>query len=105
MSATIDTTVRPAFDDSSETYTLSLDADSPGDAPSTLVLSICSVTGADPRALRPLSRAVDPDVLANHVRGGVRGATLSFEFHGHDVTVRDDGRVEFAPLDEPEGGR
>lgn len=103
MSATIDATVRPEVDDRSETDTPSLDGERPGDGRSTLVLSICSVTGAEPRQLSPLSRAVDPDALAGHVRGRERGATLSVEFHGHDVTVRDDGRLEFAPVNEPGG--
>lgn len=69
-------------------------------ASTTIVLSLETITGDEPPQMLPLNRAIDPDVLESHVRGRDRRAELSFEFHGHQVTVRDDGRITFSPLDE-----
>lgn len=100
MSATRATTVRPEFDPQTGSHRVHHDADSPWEASTTLVLSLSAVTGEDPTEMVPLDRAVDPEVLNRHVRGRERGATMSFEFDDHRVTVRDDGRIEFTPLDE-----
>lgn len=95
--------VRPEFDPRSEAYRVHHDTDSSWTVSTTLVYALSSLTGNEPRQLLPLNRAVDPDVLEYHVRGRNRGADLSFEFHGHHVTVRDDGLIEFSPLDEQDG--
>lgn len=99
MSATSYTRLRPEFDPESECHRVSHDADSEWEASTTLVLSLGSLTGQDPTDMLPLHRAVDPDVLNRHVRGHARGAELTFQFNGHDVTVHDDGRIEFSPLE------
>lgn len=100
MSATQATTVRPEFDPQTGSHRVHHDGDRPWEASTTLVLSLSSVTGEDPTEMVPLDRAVDPEVLNRHVRGRDRGATLSFEFDGHRVTVRDDGRIEFSEIEE-----
>ena len=99
MSATRHTLVRPEFDPESECHHVRHDTESDWEASTTLVLSVGSLTDEDPTDMLPLNRAVDPDVLNNHVRGSARGAELSFQFHGHDVTVHDDGRIELSSLD------
>lgn len=99
MSATHATSVRPEFDPQTGCHRVHHDADSPWEASTTLVLSLCSVTDEDPTEMLPLDRAVDPEVLNRHVRGRERGAVLSFEFDGHRVAVRDDGRIEFSAVD------
>jgi len=101
MSAIYDNTVRPEFDPSSGTYRVDYDSDSSCTASMTVVLALASVTEADPLDMLPLHRAVDPDALEQHVGGWDRDARLSFEFHGHSVTVHGDGRIEFAPTDGP----
>ena len=90
--------VRPEFDPRTEAYVVHHDSDSAWNVSTTLVLSLGSLTDDDPREMRPLGHAVDPEALDSHVRGGGADATLSFEFHHHSVTVRSDGRIEFAPL-------
>lgn len=100
MSATQATTVRPEFDPQTGSHRVHHDGDSPWEASTTLVLSLSAVTEDDPTEMVPLDRAVDPEVLNRHVRGRERGATLTFEFDGHRVTVRDDGRIEFSAMDE-----
>lgn len=100
MSATPATTIRPEFDAQTGTHRVVHDPDSPWEASTTLVLAISSVTGEEPTDMLPLSRAVDPDVLNRHVGGRDRGATLSFEFDGHRVSVEDSGRIEFTAVDE-----
>lgn len=70
-------------------------------ATTTLVFSLSSVTAVDPTDMLPLNRAVDPDVLEAHVGGRDRGATLTFDFHGYEITVRDTGHMTFSPLDDP----
>lgn len=99
MSATRATPVRPEFDPQTGCHRVDHDADSPWEASTTLVLSLSTVTGEDPTAMVPLDRAVDPEVLNRHVRGRDRGATLTFEFDGHRVSVRDDGRIEFSAIE------
>lgn len=99
MSVTSHTHVRPEFDPESGSHRVRHDTETEWEASTTLVLSLCSVAGDDPTEILPLNRAVDPDVLNGHVRGHARGAELTFQFHGHDVTVHDDGRIEFSPLD------
>lgn len=94
------TTIRPEFDPQAGTYRVDHDADSPWEASTTLVLAISSVTGEEPTEMLPLTLAVDPDVLNRHVGGRDRGASLTFEFDGHQVTVQDSGRIEFAAVDE-----
>lgn len=79
------------------------DPDSSCDVSTTLVLAISSLTGNEPMQMLPLNRTVDPDVLESHVDGWERGSHVSFDFHGYHVTVRDDGLIEFIPLDEQEG--
>lgn len=100
MSAIYDKTVRPEFDPPSGTYRVDHDPDCPCTASTTVVLALASLTEADPLDMLPLHRAVDPDALEHHVCGRGRDARLSFEFHGHHVTVRSDGHIKFAPLDD-----
>lgn len=99
MSTSYDDTVRPEFDAQSGTYRFSYDTDSSTSVSTSLVLSLCSLTDDEPTQMRPLSRAVDPDVLESHVESRDRGSNLTFEFHGHRVTVQDGGQVEFSPID------
>lgn len=93
-------TVRPEFDPRTETYVVDHDCDSAWDVTTTLVYSLSSLTDVEPTEMRPLGYAVDPDGLDTHVRSGSEDATVSFEFHGHRVTVRGDGQIEFAPLQD-----
>lgn len=102
MSITDNESVQPEFDPRTETYQVRHDSDNAWRLSTTLVLSLSSLTGDDPVQMFPLHRAVDPDVLNSHVSDRDRGSRLSFEFHGHDVTVRDDGQIAFVPLDERE---
>lgn len=76
------------------------DPDSSWDATTTLVFALGSLTGDDPAEMDPLGYVVDPRVLHGHVRSGNEDATLSFEFHGHRVTVGGDGRMEVAPVED-----
>lgn len=103
MSIAHENTVRPVSDPGSETHRVHHD-DCSWTVTTTIVYAISSLTGDDPTGMLPLNSAVDPDVLEDHVRGRTRGATLAFEFHGYEVTVSDDGRITFAPLDEPATG-
>ena len=105
MTVAYDDTIVPESDPYSEIYRVYHDADSPWKISTTLVLSLQSLTKDEPTEMRPLNRAVDPDVLECHVQGQNRGAELTFEFHGHRVTVRDDGRITFSPLGEGEPNR
>lgn len=99
MSATCHPLVDPKFDPETGTHRVYHDSASTWEASTTLVLSLSSLTGEDPTNMLPLGRSVDPDVLNEHVRGEDHGATLTFEFHGHEVSVRDDGRIQFASDD------
>lgn len=99
MSTTYQTAVRPEFDSNSETYRVHHDPDSPWSVSTTVVLSIQSLTGAEPTEMRPLNRAVDPDILGSYLQEKGRDTCLSFTFHGHEVTVQEDGRLVFAPLE------
>lgn len=94
--------VRPEYDPRSETYQVYHDTDSSWNVSTTIILSIRSLTEDEHRQMLPLNHAVDPDVLGRHVRGRDRGAQVSFSFLGYYVTVRDDGRIKFAPPDELE---
>lgn len=100
MSATPATTIRPEFDPRTGTHRVDHDPESPWEASTTLVLAISSVTGEEPTEMLPLSLAVDPDVLNKHVGGRDRGATISFEFDGRQVSVHDSGRIEFTAVEE-----
>lgn len=102
MATAYEDTVRPAFEPDSETYYVYDDPDSSWTVTTTLVLALGSLTGDEPSQMLPLNRTVDPDVLDSHVHGRTRGSQVSFDFHGYHVTVRDDGRIEFTPLDEQE---
>lgn len=102
MSIAQTTSVRLTSDPQSETRRIDHDADCSWNVSTTIVYAISSMSGDEPTAMLPLNGAVDPDVLESHVRGRDRGARLSFEFHGYRVTVRDDGRITFTPLDEQE---
>lgn len=98
MSLTRTDAIRPEFDPERGTYEVYHDTDSSWEVSTTLVLSLSSLTDDDPRQMRSLNSVVDPDVLNGHVRGRNSGATLSFEFHDHRVTVQDDGHLELFPL-------
>lgn len=99
MSATRHPLVETEFDPETGTHRVYHDPRNTWEASTTVVLSISSLTGEDPTEMLPLGRSVDPDVLNEHVRGEDSGATLTFEFHGHEVSVRDDGRIQFASDD------
>lgn len=60
-----------------------------------VVKAISDAEGTDPAMLdRPLHDAIDPDAL-NALFVGKRGTdgTVTFYYHGYDVTVMRDGRV------------
>lgn len=99
---TYDDAVHPEFDPQAESYQVYHDANSSWDVSTTLILSLSSLTGDGSTQMPPLHRAIDPDELQLHVRGRTNGAHVTFEFHGHEVTVHDDGLIEFTPLDEQE---
>lgn len=99
MSAINDHSIRPEFDPSSGDYRVDYDPQSACSVSTTIVLAVSSMSEVDPLDMLPLYSAVDPDALEHHVRGRDRDARLSFEFHGHHVTVHGDGRIEFAPVD------
>lgn len=95
--------VQPAFDARRGAYrTTHNDDERPWPAGTTTVLAITALTGVDPTDRLPLAGAVDPDTLNTHVRRTAGDAEVSFEFHGHDVTVRDDGYIELRSVDGQE---
>jgi len=91
--------VSPEFDPHTETYELRYDQERSTSVATALVFTLSHLTGDEPGRMLPLNRAVDPDVLEQHVDGRDRGARLSFEFHGYDVTVRDSGHIALSPLE------
>ncbi|AGB16808.1 hypothetical protein Halru_2221 [Halovivax ruber XH-70] len=92
--------VRPEFDPGSNGFQVSHDTDWSWTVTTTLVFSLSSITTVAPTDMLPLNRAVDPDVLDQHVRGRDRGAELTFEFHGYRITVRDSGHITFSSLED-----
>ncbi|WP_232702355.1 HalOD1 output domain-containing protein [Halobacterium wangiae] len=107
MLSTHTTDVRPEFDPETGVYEVRHEHDSPWAVSTTLVLALSSLTDDGPLEMRPLYYTVDPAVLDDHVGGQNADGTLSFEFHGHHVTVRDDGLLTLSPLrdcnDSPQG--
>lgn len=99
MSAPYQQHVHPEFDARMNVYRTTHEADRPWPASTTTVLALAELTGVDPTDMLPLAGSVDPDTLNAHVQGNASDAELSFEFHGYDVTVRGDGRIEFEPVD------
>lgn len=99
MSTTYQSSIRPESDPGSDTARVFHDPESPWNVSTTIVLAIQSLTGEEPTGMLPLNRAVDPDMLENHLEGPDRDTQVTFEFHGYEVTVRDDGQVMFVPLE------
>ncbi|WP_284013552.1 HalOD1 output domain-containing protein [Halobaculum litoreum] len=58
-----------------------------------VVEAVARASGTEPLALSPLVGVVDPDALGAVLRVATSDSTISFRYHGHDVTVRGDGRV------------
>ena len=98
MASTYEYAVRPTFDPDTETYHVSHDADAPWPISTTIVLSLSSLTEHGPTEMSPLTRAVDPDELHEHISGRSHGAEMEFQWYGFCVTVRDDGETTFAPV-------
>lgn len=62
-----------------------------------VVQTIADREGVDPTELPPLFESVDPDALdALLRRDDTAGAQVTFTHHGHEVTVRSDGRVSLS---------
>ena len=54
--------------------------------------AVAEKEACEPLELPPLYDAVDPDALGQVLRG--TGVTeISFPYHGHDVSIGNDGRV------------
>lgn len=100
MSINYQSSIRPESDPGSDTTRVFHDPESPWNVTTTIILAVQSLTGDEPTGMLPLNRAVDPDMLENHLQGPDRSTQLTFEFHRHEVTVRDDGQVTFTPLEE-----
>lgn len=70
-----------------------------------VVEAVARRAGVEPKAVDPpLYRAVDPDaldgVLSSMATEG-RPGSVSFSYHGYDVTVHDDGRVDLVDPNDP----
>lgn len=102
MLAAIESRTRPEFDPRTNAYHVEHDHRCDWPVSTTVVLSLSSLTGTDPLAMRPLNGVVDPEALDFHVRSRARECEMAFDFCGHHVTVRADGHVEFIPLDDRE---
>lgn len=92
------TAVRPTYDPRTGNYETHHDTATSWNVSTTVVLSLGSLTGDDPKEMYPLGRAIDPEALNRHISDRNDDADLSFEYHGHHVTVHTDGRLRFAPL-------
>ncbi len=100
MSTTYQSSIRPELDPGSDIARVFHDPESSWNVSTTIVLAVQSLTGDEPTEMLPLNRAVDPDMLVDHLQGPDRSAQVTFEFHGYEVSVRDDGQVTFSPLEE-----
>ena len=74
-----------------------------------VVETVAVASNREPKAIEPLYDVVDPDALdslvgANGTASSRSGPTVTFEFAGHDVTVRGDGTVVVRPGGLPSGG-
>jgi hypothetical protein len=54
--------------------------------------------------VQPLADVIDPDaldaLLDHHAESGTGFSSLSFRYHGYEVTLHGDGRVSTAPVGE-----
>lgn len=72
------------------------DADGPsndGSVSTNVVSAVADRAGVDPIALPPLHDVVDPGALDSLFVRDADGF-IEFRYHGYDVVVRSDGRVE-----------
>lgn len=90
--------IRPTFDPGTGTYHVSHDADASWPISTSIVLSLCALIDDDPTETPPITRAVDPDELQEHISGQFHGGEMEFQWCGFRVTVRDDGETTFTPV-------
>ena len=98
MTSTYEHAIRPTFDPDTETYHISHDAEMSWPITTSIVLSLSSLVDDEPTEMSPLTGAVDPDELQDHVSGRSHGTEMEFEWYGFRVTVRDDGETTFIPM-------
>lgn len=63
-----------------------------GSPSETVILAVAEAEDVAPTELRSLYRVVDPDALDALLRRDGAG-TVTFEYHGYMITVRESGRV------------
>jgi len=67
--------------------------------PSTAIVEAVGASAEQPAAdLPPLYEVVDPDALDALFANSQTVGAVSFEYAGHDVTVRADGHVDVSPI-------
>lgn len=89
------------FDTDSESFRATYD--SSRDSPSLAVVAVVAAAlGREPNRLTPLQTVVETDALdtlATESASGPGGcASISFEYHGFDVTVAGGGVIEATPI-------
>lgn len=70
---------------------------------SAVIIAIADVTGEDPLELEPLYSAIDPDALNNlftSTRLPRHNGSVSFNYHGFQVTINADGHGFLSEQDE-----
>ena len=92
--------VEDAGDETSLTVTSHETVADSDDSPSDVVVrAVAALSGESPLELPPLYDSIEPDALnamfdhARRVGGADCGVTVSFCYHGFDVTVEPDGTV------------
>ena len=89
---------RPKYDRDAECYRYHFDPESTVKPSTAAVLALGSITGEHPREMPVLSDSINPESLNYHISNKPSNRTLTFEYHGHTVTVNSTGDVEFLPL-------
>ncbi|MFC7096458.1 HalOD1 output domain-containing protein [Halobaculum marinum] len=78
------------------TCTLRFDPDEPDALVTAVVEATARASGTDPLAMAPLTDTIDPEALGQLVRTTSADSVITFDYYGHEVTVRGDGLVTAA---------
>lgn len=79
-------------------FPLERDIDETGHSPSTAIITaVADASELDATELDPLVETLDPDALDTLYASGNPELTVSFAYHGWDVTLRGDGRLLIHP--------
>ena len=90
--------VQPVFDATAVCYRYQHDAESPVPPSTAVVLAVGSITDERPRAMPVLRETIAPETIDTLVSDTGTTGTLSFEYHGHSVTVDASGNLRLVPL-------